>query len=96
MPLFATFLAVSLVSLYTAGFATIIIRDNNDKQTSNPHEEIEELLEKREDENEVLEEKRRENISPETMTMRRDGYYYDDTYEYRDYQHSPSEGEWRY
>lgn len=67
MPLFATFLAVSLVSLYTAGFATIIIRDNNDKQTSNPHEEIEELLEKREDENEVLEEKRRENISPEVL-----------------------------
>ncbi|KXH47256.1 hypothetical protein CNYM01_12201 [Colletotrichum nymphaeae SA-01] len=65
MPLFATFLAVSLVSLYTAGFATIIIRDNNDKQTSKPEEGTEELLEKREDENEVLDEKRRENISPE-------------------------------
>ncbi|KAI3528109.1 hypothetical protein CTAM01_03849 [Colletotrichum tamarilloi] len=65
MPLFATFLAVSLVSLYTAGFATIIICDNNDMQTSKQEEKIEELLEKREDENEVLDEKRREDSSPE-------------------------------
>ncbi|KXH46998.1 hypothetical protein CSIM01_09327 [Colletotrichum simmondsii] len=68
MPLFATFLAVSLVSLYTAGFATIITYDNNEKQTSKPEEEVtEELLEKREDENEVLDEKRREDISPEVL-----------------------------
>ncbi|KAK1471543.1 hypothetical protein CCUS01_06026 [Colletotrichum cuscutae] len=65
MPLFATFLAVSLVSLYTAGFATIIICDNNDMQTSKQEEKIEELLGKREDENEVLDEKRREDSSPE-------------------------------
>ncbi|KAK1526182.1 uncharacterized protein CCOS01_08600 [Colletotrichum costaricense] len=65
MPLFATFLAVSLVSLYTAGFATIIICDNNDMQTSKQEETTEELLEKREDENEVLDEKRREDFSPE-------------------------------
>ncbi|UQC84539.1 uncharacterized protein CLUP02_10036 [Colletotrichum lupini] len=65
MPLFATFLAVSLVSLYTAGFATIIICDNNEMQTSKQEEKIEELLGKREDENEVLDEKRREDFSPE-------------------------------
>ncbi|KAK0376427.1 hypothetical protein CLIM01_06209 [Colletotrichum limetticola] len=67
MPLFATFLAVSLVSLYTAGFATIIICDNNDMQTSKQEEKIEELLVKREDENEVLDEKRREDFSPEVL-----------------------------
>ncbi|KAK1469545.1 hypothetical protein CMEL01_01312 [Colletotrichum melonis] len=70
MPLFATFLAVSLVSLYTAGFATIIICDNNDMQTSKQEEKTEELLEKREDENMVLDEKRREDSSPEVLRTR--------------------------
>ncbi|KAK7438266.1 hypothetical protein Landi51_11724 [Colletotrichum acutatum] len=67
MPLLATFLAVTLVSLYTAGFATIVIFDHNDKKTSKVDEETEELLEKREDENEGFLEKREEDVSPEVL-----------------------------
>ncbi|EXF76969.1 hypothetical protein CFIO01_12226 [Colletotrichum fioriniae PJ7] len=67
MPLFATILAVSLVSLYTAGFATILICDDNDKQSSKPEEETEELLGEREDEKDKFLEKRKEDAEPEVL-----------------------------
>lgn len=66
MPLFATILAVSLVSLYTAGFATILICDDNDKQASKP-DETEELLGEREDEKDEFLEKRKEDADPEVL-----------------------------